>query len=172
MMEKPKHSQLELFYQGQDLNEKKANPQLSNSFWVYIRNYERIILIIIGFIITGVISFCLGVERGKFDVAQKYELKSPAPVIEKAAQPVNVKDETVQPEIQEGGYTIQVASYQTKTNAEREKESLEKKGFSALILSKGKYIIVCVGNFSDKEKAKSLQLRLRQNYRDCYIRRL
>ncbi len=91
MTERARHSQLELFYQGQDLNEKKPNSQFSNSFWVYISNYEKIILMVIGFIITGIISFCLGVERGKtitipklnprFDIAEKQELKPPALVI-------------------------------------------------------------------------------------------
>lgn len=195
MTEKQRHSQLELFYQGQDLNEKKPNSQLSNSFWVYISNYEKIILMVIGFIITGIISFCLGVERGKtitipkfnpqFDIAEKQELKPPALVIgrnKKVAQPASIKEELKpalpkreiipQPQIQEGGYTIQVASYQTKTNAERETAILKKKGFSPLILSKSGYMVVCVGNFSKKETAKSLLSQLRQNYRDCYIRRL
>jgi cell division protein FtsN len=203
MTEKTRHSQLELFCQGQDLNEKNPNSGLSSSFWVYIGNYEKIILIIIGFIITGIISFCLGVERGKtitsprinshFDIAQKQESKSASLEIgrnkkgtktesvksergmpaQKEIRPILPKQEVIpQPQAQDGGYTIQVASYQTRTNAEKETEKLKKKGFSALILSKGEYIIVCVGNFSNKETAKSLQLQLRQNYQDCYIRRL
>jgi len=177
MTEKDEHSQLELFCQGKDPNEKRPGSRLSNSFWVYISNYEKIILVVIGFIITGIISFCLGVEKGKrvtspelnrrFDIAQKQELKS------QELKPLSTKREVIPlPQIQEGGYTVQVASFQTKRNAEIETEKLKKKGFSALVLSKGEYIIVCVGNFSDKETAKSLLPRLKQNYRDCYIRRL
>jgi len=178
-MEREKHSQLELFYQGQEFNEKKPDSRLSNSFWVYISNYEKIILVVIGFIITGIISFCLGVEKGKtitgpkfnpqFDIVQKQELKS------QELKPLSPKKQVMpQPQIQEqeSGYTVQVASFRTKTNAEKEMEGLKKKGFSALIVSKGEYMIVCVGSFSDKETAKSLLSQLRQKYRDCYIRRL
>jgi hypothetical protein len=65
-----------------------------------------------------------------------------------------------------------VASYQSKTHAQKEAEALRKKGVTPLVLSKGDYIIVCVGNFSNRDAAKSLLLDLRKRYQDCYIRRL
>ena len=69
-------------------------------------------------------------------------------------------------------YTVQVASFQTRKYAQKEAEVLRKKGFSPLVLPKGKYSILCVGNFSSRETAKPLLSKLRQRYRDCFVRRL
>jgi len=71
-----------------------------------------------------------------------------------------------------GSFTIQIGTYQMPDAAVREKDKLASKGFSPVIMKKGAYNIVCVGTFADKETARSLLSRLRQNYRDCYIRRL
>jgi len=71
-----------------------------------------------------------------------------------------------------GSFTIQVGTYQMSDAAVREKDKLASKGFSPVIMKKGAYNIVCVGTFADKETARSLLSKLRQNYRDCYIRRL
>jgi len=72
----------------------------------------------------------------------------------------------------EEAYTIQIASYKGREGAERESQRLRAKGFSPVILKKGDYSIVCVGTFTNKEKARSLLTQLRPKYRDCYIRRL
>ena len=73
----------------------------------------------------------------------------------------------------QGSYTIQVGTYQMKDAAEREIQYLVRKGFSPQVsVTRSGYNVVCVGNFANKETAKSLLSRLRQSYRDCYIRRL
>lgn len=71
-------------------------------------------------------------------------------------------------------YTIQLASCRTKVSAQKEAELLRKSGFSPLILSKGSYIVVCVGNFSNQQAAKTLvsELKKRKRYQDCLVRRL
>jgi cell division protein FtsN len=80
---------------------------------------------------------------------------------------------TVQPaSVGKNAFTVQVGSYQGRDAAERERAKLVKKGFAPLMLQKGAYTVVCVGSFGDKETAKPLLTKLRQNYRDCYIRRL
>ena len=72
-----------------------------------------------------------------------------------------------------GSYTIQVGTFQQKDAAERERQFLVKKGFSPqVMMTRNGFTVICVGNFSNKETAKSLLSRLRQDYRDCYIRRL
>lgn len=71
-----------------------------------------------------------------------------------------------------GSFTIQIGTYQMSDAAQREKDKLARKGFSPVVVKKGAYNIVCVGTFADKETARSLLSKLRQNYRDCYIRRL
>jgi hypothetical protein len=181
-MEKINNSQLELFYKTPGYVKDKK--QVSGSFLSYIWKYEKTILISIFFIITSIISFSLGVEKGKkmtalrvspnFDMADKTETKSRSA----EADSVTVTDTkpNIQPKVIEKtlmqGYTIQVASFRTKTGAQREVESLRKKGLSSLVLTKGNFIIVCVGNFPDQKQAASLLTKLKKEYQGCYIRRL
>jgi len=172
----------------------------------YIKLYEKAILLLIGFVITGVLSFCFGVEKGKtlaasgsnsrFDAADNRR-QNPAPLAalnndaRASVKPVapnidgsfsvngRMKDLPVKQEIilqpQQAGkdcYTIQIATYQAKDGAEREMAKLRRNGLSPLVIKKGAYSVVCVGNFNNKETAKSLLTKLRSKYRDCYIRRL
>jgi len=187
-MRKEDTRQLELF-QGQD-SSPRAKSEYSGLLKKYLWAYEKIILIIIGFLITGVISFSLGVEKGKktallknaanLDLAQKIEPAKP----EKPAKtqtneqisPAAIKTKAF---IEEAGatadpkkYTIQVASFATKNNAQKEAANLAKKGFAAQILPKGNFLIVCVGSFYSQQDAQTQLTKLRNNYRDCYIRRL
>ena len=62
-MEKQEYSQLELFNKSAD--EAGAGQRLSGTFLTYIRMYERLVLMLIGIVITGSVCFCIGVEKGK-----------------------------------------------------------------------------------------------------------
>lgn len=170
-MDKKSHSQLELFSQPKGYSELKTQDNY-NAFLSYIRNYEKIILIIIGFIVTGIISFSLGVEKGRTVVRPP----SPIQTIDKSPlEPPKKQDSIKQPQPKEEkiqNYTIQLASYKTKAHAEQEAERLRKKGISPLVLSKGAYTVLCVGNFPDEKSAKSLLPELKKRYQDCFIRRL
>ncbi|MCX5706632.1 MAG: SPOR domain-containing protein, partial [Candidatus Omnitrophica bacterium] len=70
------------------------------------------------------------------------------------------------------GYTIQVASFNNKSYALKEAEFLKKKGLVPLLFSNGNYIILCVGNFPNKETAQPLLSELNKRYPNCSIRRL
>ncbi len=180
-MEK-EYDQLELFSQGSVGNQ--AKPYASKAFLSYLSRYEKVVLIIIGFIITGIASFSLGVEKGKNSVMLKTDSRldiavKPIPAevsvpvsrqLTKTQQDLPVKKEEVKEYIQ--NYTIQVASFANKENAQKEADILKRKGLSALILSKGKFCIVCVGNFSKREEAETLLAKLKKQYQDCRIRRL
>ncbi|MFH0791583.1 MAG: SPOR domain-containing protein [Candidatus Omnitrophota bacterium] len=145
------NAQLELF--SQDRNggfEKKA---ASGGLLTYIRGYEKIILILIGFIITAVVSFCLGVEKGRrlavrnadsqLDMAVvqpvpqipartvSQKLIQPRPEIQAGnIRPIQTQDNMIKPIKNQdmGSYTIQIAAYQTRANAQKEAEILKKKG--------------------------------------------
>ena len=69
-------------------------------------------------------------------------------------------------------YTIQLASYKKESSAKKEAEALKKKGFLPLVLNKGEYTIVCVGNFKYKNNASPLLPELRKRYQDCFVSRL
>ena len=193
MLEKEDNYQLELFSQSKDYSERK-NLTRNSRFLTFIWNYEKTILIIIGIVITGIISFSLGVDKGRrlsssnnnsrFDFA----LKSGEPKIREASAPKGrqLQDNPLRPVTAPAGsieeepkvkeyiavYTIQLASYRTKTSAQKEAETLKKKGLPPLILSKGGYAVLCVGSFSNREAAQSTLSELKKRYQDCYIRRL
>jgi len=180
-MENKMGIQLELFSQSKDKAE-IINPSASSSFLRAIWAYEKTILIIIGLVITSIISFSLGVEKGKkvsilrnnFQVNRDLSPKSMmAP--ENQAQSLPTKKEEVIKEIpllEKQNYVIQLASYKARSSAQREMELLKKKGLSASVLPKGSYIVLYVGKFSNRENAQNVLPELKKRYRDCYIRRL
>ena len=192
-MEKRTHSQLELFSQTKNSDDIITSSQ--HSFFNYVRYYEKFILIIVVFMITAIISFSLGVEKGKsittlksqprFDFASSIKqpklmipLNVPATINMRNKANTEIKKEEVihSPEIKVReymvNYTIQVASFQNKTSAQKEMGALKRKGFSVSLVSKGRYQVVYVGNFSQKEDARTLLAQLKRRYQDCFIRRL
>ena len=165
-MEKQNNSQFELFL-GTGVSARLSGYKADKTFLAYIRYYEKTLLVIIGIVITGIISFSLGVERGK-----GLSMSSSIPIGQ--VQQIKAREETVkEPETPEkDDYIIQLASYKTKTYAKREAELLKKNGLSPLILNKGNYTVLYVGNFPSRKTAQSLLSELKKRYKDCYIRRL
>lgn len=168
-MDKSNYAQLDLFSQE---NSKTAGSQAySSPFLAQLKNFERVILATIAAIIIGIAAFSLGVERGK-QIASSNPAKTSLPA---AVKPQAAPARELRP-VKTGvileKYTIQLASYSARSNAQKEAEALKKKGLAAIIQPKGKYIALCVGNFPDKETAQSLLPQLKKQYRDCRIRRL
>jgi len=183
--------QFELFSSHKNYSAKKSPPR---PFFTYIRGYEKAVLIIIGIFVASVISFSAGVEKGKRVALSKLDLtqaEKPAAIenkiIPQSAAPLQAPQPQrlpivvtrempkvlLQPQkAASGAYTVQLASFKARTEAQREADKLKKKGLIPVILAKGKYLILCVGNFSSKEPAKQLVLQLQKRYKDCYVRRL
>lgn len=179
-MEKEDYSQLELFSQAKNYTQgRPSNSLLFGHFW----KHEKVIIMIIGGLFIGVTSFSLGVERGKKLAMLTMNNQMTAAVKTKqvtkqAAAPAVTEQqkqeekEKPQPKDPELNYTIQLASYQTKTAARKEAQALEKKGFSPLVLAKGKYAVLCVGRFANENKARIMLSELKKRYKDCLLRRL
>jgi len=165
--------QLELFKQQQFPKDKIKKREYRPSFFAFLKNHEKIIIIIISFFITSLVSFSFGVERGKgLRLAQPTSRVEVEQTVEQAVQkkqPVEIKIEAekVVPK-----YTIQVASFKTKTYANKEAERLKKNGHEALIIPGERYVIVCVGNFSKKQEADVTLSQLKKTYHDCFIKKL
>ncbi|MDD5120122.1 MAG: SPOR domain-containing protein [Candidatus Omnitrophica bacterium] len=147
MSQKQEYVQPELFTQSEDSGQYK--PQIPrNPFFLRIRNYEKAMLFVMGMVILSIISFSLGVEKGKH-VAR-------------------VENNNVNP----GTYTIQVAAFKNKQLALRLAQNLIKSGFSPMAFTKGNYFILCVGKFSNQESAQPMLIHLQRTYANCRIRRL
>lgn len=184
-MERNERFQLELFNQPKDTA--RINNPDNFSLLGYIRNYEKIILFIICFIVIGIIAFSLGVEKGKKHlepaINQKYDLAvKPEKIITTPLTPEitpqNTQENAATKENADpkkelaNNYTIQIASFKNKTSAKKEVQSLEKSGWTTLILNRSGYNVVCIGNFETKEKAGKLLTKIRKKYKDGFIRRL
>jgi len=185
-MENQTDKQLELFSKERGaLAIKKLS---SGSLFTRIRGHEKVMLVILCVITTGIISFSLGVERGKrlsMSSSNFQPILQPSGVTEDRVKENKTETEQVQQAIikkeepikeaipvKTQSFTIQLASYKTKTSAQKGAEILKKRGLSPVVLPKGNYIILCVGNFSTKETAKPLVTELQKQYKGCYIRRL
>lgn len=173
-MRKENSVQLEIF--SSDATQIK-NQRQPKHFLNYIWNYEKIILSIIAFLIVGIISFSLGFEKGKKIVAKTPSVSSA--VIEKVKTKESIQSLPVRQEVsptitqtEQKNYTIQVATYKSKTYAQKEAQILRNKGFQPLIFSKENYIQLCVGKFSNKEEARLSLIELKKRYADSFIRRL
>lgn len=167
-MEKQNNSQLELFSESR-VHDRAGGHKTNRAPLSYIRYYEKTLLIIIGIAMTGIISFSLGVEKGKnLSMGSAKQIKAK----EEAMKEEAVKEPETPQTPQKEDYIIQLASYKTRTYAEKEAELLRKKGLSPLILNKGSYIVLYVGNLPSKKTAQSLLSELKKRYKDCYIRRL
>ncbi len=156
-----------------------------NIFFGYIRGYEKIILVVMGSIVIAVVSFSLGVEKGKHIALQasaaKFDLASNIPA---AGQKQEVRITKNKPIItnpvqvqgisagKSENYTIQLASFQNKSLAQKEAGALKKTGLAPLVISKGSYSVLCVGSFNSKETARALLSQLKKKYQDSFIRRL
>lgn len=97
-----------------------------------------------------------------------------APVIQASLEvvPLTEPQKSEVEKIQEKQYTVQVASFKKEKYAQEEAEGLKQSGYEIFVLPKGKYSIVCVGKFAQKDQAKEISNRLRKKYKDCLIRRL
>jgi cell division septation protein DedD len=210
------NSQLELFSQVKGGG--SLNGSAPASFLSYIRAYEKTLLVIIGFIITGIVAFSFGVEKGRHaqvpsvikqprqpaqSQAAPAARPQPVPVVQLQRQPPAARQapyptQAVQPYVTPaarpqaapaarpqaapvvrapaqdsvGGYTIQLASFQSKEYAVQEADALRKRGLSPVLFSQGSYTVLCVGKFNSKDAAQSLFSELKTQYRGCYIRRL
>lgn len=195
------YNQLEMFSETNAAGRQKNNS--GNIFAGCLRSHEKVVILIISFILIGSISFSLGVEQGKKMAAfqtkdMRIETAGTKPQTEPILKQKDIlKNKTddenksrlaglPQPLPAQGNkerfsekspekmarYTIQLASYKKSSAAQNEAQKLKNKGHSPLILTKGNYIILCVGNFADKEIAETKLSDLKKKYHDGIIRRL
>ncbi|MDD5465310.1 MAG: SPOR domain-containing protein [Candidatus Omnitrophica bacterium] len=147
MAERQNYSQSELFTQSSDNGHYKPHIP-KNPFFLRIRGYEKIMLLIMGLVLVSIVSFSMGVENGKRGAFAKNSAAD------------------------KNSYTIQVASFKNKEIALAHAQSLKNDGLAPMVFAKGNYIILCVGKFSNQESAQPLLIQLQRTYAGCRIRRL
>ena len=143
---------------------------------------ENIVLAAIVVIMFLIVSFALGVERGKkiktISASKKVVVEE---ILEKKAIPVETKPEVVKPaqvktaEIKQAQpvkpYAVQLISYKQKDRAEKEKNTLLKKGIDAFVIESGKWHQVCAGGYATFDEAQKKKQILMKDYMGCFIRK-
>ncbi|MDD4910124.1 MAG: SPOR domain-containing protein [Candidatus Omnitrophica bacterium] len=190
-------TQLELFSEGEHGPAPRGGA-CKRSFKISIKRHEKQIMLLICFIVCGVVFFSFGFERGRRlagsgGIAGAGNTRMKAIAAPKAVQ----KGAEIQrPAEKSGGevllakggsariqgsapgaseyYTIQIASYTKQEHAKSAAQRFEKKGYKTIVMPKGKYVVLCIGNFPSKDKAQvSLkELKKEKQYSDSFVRRL
>ncbi|MFC1658321.1 SPOR domain-containing protein [Candidatus Omnitrophota bacterium] len=172
--------QLELFQSQQYQAERAKGHSQRGTFFGFLRAHEKAISFVIVFLIVSLISFSLGVAKGRRSAAvvkneerliNRAKLTQPKQQEIQKAEVVQPAEKTKEKEVV-AKYTIQVASFKTNTYAQKEAGRLQQKGLEVSVLPKGDFVVVYVGNFSERQDAEAAQSKLRKTYQDCIIRRL
>jgi len=148
---------------------------------------EHLVFLGIGAMMTMVLLFALGVEKGRrlvlgHDLTKRTAISEPKrsepeTVLTARKEPLKKAEEAVKadpaklPDRAEREYTIQTATFRRKASAEEEASRLKKDGFEPYVIAKGDFFQVCVGNFRNKEDADKHLVKLRLRYKDCFIKK-
>jgi len=192
-------SQFELFPGVQE--EQGESRKMFTQLKCLTLSLENIIVLCIIFVMSGVLLFSFGFERGKslvkqdsshikkinevahsttekkdveIEVSISEEREVPRIVIEQ--RPLQQEQDEAETTVDirnalENAFTIQVASFPKEKSAKQEAKVLKDIGYDIYVLPKGKYSIVCVGKFAQREEAKQFSAKLKDRYRDLYVRR-
>ncbi len=132
-------------------------------------SYENAIFLIICFILSSIIFFSIGVEKGKRDVSStEKESKQDA---SSAKTEVDIEEQRIENKTGDI-YVIQLAAFKTKGSAEDEMNKLRKQGYKADIKKSGYYYQVYIGGFEDKNSAQKITNELKKDFNDCYVKKL
>lgn len=185
-----KDKQRELFSNEAYVSKKPKRNRLWLGKIAISLSYENIIIVAIGLIMILIVCYSLGVERGKYlaqvagagqewqrraeeikDIQPEQEQAQEAPVTE-SPQPKKEKLKVKRASLEEAPRAlpyIQVASFRTDKYAREETEQLRSKGYQAFATRWGKYSVVCVSGYKNKDEAFRDLKQLRKLYADCIL---
>ncbi|MFH1776228.1 MAG: SPOR domain-containing protein [Candidatus Omnitrophota bacterium] len=161
--------------------------------------YDSIVVLVISFLMINIVVYTLGVERGKrmsgipdyiADLKHIVENKKDKknincnPTTEQKEDAINIK--TTQPvekkkiktmpadsitvKQSDTCYSIQVATYLSDNYARTEELNWRKNGHKTFIIKKGKYYVLCIGDFISKNVASNELKNFKKRFKDCFIR--
>jgi len=139
---------------------------------------ENLLLFSIGVILSLVIAFSLGVEKGR-DIASTATKQTPvkqvaafrSAVVEvSAAKQAPAINTEIQ--IDRQSYIIQAITYVKPELAMKEIKSLKNKGYQSYMAKSGKFYIVYVGLYCSEDEAQNRLKDLKQTYKDSFIKKV
>lgn len=183
MFRKPHEIQPELFDEFTDaclkpkrkIHRRRIRKRLPPHF-TFTLSYENAIISIIVLISLMIISFSLGMERGKRIINPHTSPSDGNTVVRVKEQNFNKNTPHAPSSIEEEkktlNYAIQVATFKQEALAQKELSRLKKLNYNSFSKVKGKFHLVFVGNYPTKELAKQDLGRLRKIYKDCFIKKV
>jgi len=151
---------------------------------------EKLVFVSIGIVMLIVVSFALGVERGKAISSTNTESRTsqtlPAKEAEQARAVNTVTNITPKERVQaaavkspaqaqkqankDKSYTIVAGAFTKKSSADQEASRLKVSGLEAFVYYSEPYYLACVGSFANKESAEKILGKVKQMHRDAYVR--
>ena len=157
---------------------------------------EYVVILGITILIALVIAYAAGIESGKrcvappamkepdivaIEILTSSEYEPAADLIEPgieqitpAAMEMSENAEETEKKVAkspEASYTIRLATFGKKENADSEMSALREEGYKAGLTKLGKWYQLYVYGFDDIESARSVKNKLIEKYPDCYIRK-
>lgn len=135
---------------------------------------EQIISLAIIVVLGFVISFALGVEKGKRlkPVVETEEVVL-ADTVVKETQVAAVRKQVVTAQApRERLYTIQILSYKDEKLALAKVAELKKKKINASVMRENKLFQVCAGRYADKKEAIGDLRNFLKEYKGCFLRNI
>jgi cell division septation protein DedD len=189
------NTQKELFEFDQPRRQPKRFSQLfQKADFAVSLSAEKLVFVSIGIIMLMVVSFALGVERGKV-VSEGFAgsepmVNSPKAVVQPRVAPVAPVQQTVVPKaagttanvtskekappqtVDDKGkpYTIVVAAFSKEAGAVTEVSRLKAGGIDGFVYHSEPYYLACVGAFANKDSAQKMLTKVRQTHRDAYVK--
>lgn len=130
---------------------------------------EQVFVLGIVVLLGIVTSYVVGVEQGRRAIPRPVAQVAPVTPPSPAAQPIAAITVVKLP--RKVFYTIQVVSMTQRGQADIEAERLQKEGFQTMVRLSGKFFIVLVGQFPQREQALAVMRQLKRRYKDCFIRK-
>ncbi len=179
--------QKELFeFQAPKKQSRKFGQLLQQPDFAISLNTEKLVFIAIGMILLLVVSFALGVERGKAISQKASEVSTaiaqaaiPAPAQPVQGQPAEPKVQLAAAETRPAAvkmqppaktYTIVAAAFSKEASAVKESDRLKSLGLEPFVYYSKPYYLVCAGSFPDKDSAQKDLGKVRKKYRDAYVK--
>ena len=153
---------------------------------------EKLVFVLIGIIIAAVLMFCFGVECGKKTsvpaenavlrkpcVQQPAQQFKPAPIVMASQRPAAVPaaavkkapaSRQIQKQVPGSVYTIRIATYIDKKTAGSVLARIKAKGFPAYSVPSGKFVMICVGDYKNRNQADTALIVLKKEHKDSYIK--
>ena len=151
--------------------------------------YEQMIFLSCVIILSLVVTFSLGIERGRHiglarNTAQVSAQKKPIPLQGDVAAPSAPENKKAGPPllkfhkamdtetsvIADGSYIIQLVSYKKENFAREELERLKVKGMNPFIKRSGDYYLVYMA-YNTRQDADNSVKALKRRYKDCFVKK-